>query len=190
MFSIEGFIAKNKEKSVPNYTSWTREYGFEGLNAPNFSTYPFMIYSVGENKVAKFLYGGGSFISTVSGKDVLINQTEEITTRLIENNYLIAKGLYDEGISVPEPIGLRLVKNKLQHTLHPAFVMKETRRDFGLLNQPEREIVRKRVSDEIKKAEKLGFVPRFEDNARNNFTYDAETDKVYLIGLSTWKFKK
>lgn len=201
MTNISAFINENQGKDVPNFKGWEIYYSFDSKDSRPISANPFIINPVEDGLVAKFINHRAPFITGNGWEGIeegpekrekmnylWRNLGDSPSVKLIENNYLIAKGLEESGVSVPRPIGLRLVKNVGLNIYHPAFVMQGVRDELSMVTDEDKiKEIFQRYEEMLLKSKEHGFKPLWEDSSRKKgFLYDKDQDMLYMVGLSSW----
>ncbi len=133
-----------------------------------------LVYRLGQDKVAKFEKGKG-FFTTLSRQG-----------QGIKHEYNVAKFLYENGVSVPRPIGIFDLKipHKERVSLlfrrFPAFVMEYIPESRCFMDSQEQIFVKGLIQTEVKKAADLG-VFLSDIQGHHNTLYVRERQKVYLV---------
>jgi len=132
----------------------------------------------------------------------------------LRKEFEIAKVLFENGVSVPEPEGIFKIRNLgLTSVIIPseAFIMEyikgktgsEFFRDYSsfrmvnpnFIESPsfagyneEYNHIKKLYEEEIKKAKEIGFLP-FDAEFNGNYIWSAERSKLYLIDFGMWEWE-
>lgn len=104
-------------------------------------------------------------------------------------NYLQEK-LFNEGISVPEPLGVYSV-NSFDKKFYDGLVMEEivNYKHMKELKNCEKEYVKKIFNKEIEKAKDLYFTPAEDFDNGFNALWRSDIEKLYLIDFTWWDYK-
>jgi len=143
-----------------------------------FQEYPFLKY-----------LDRGSYGEVYRISDTHVAKVEKFhDINSLEEEFDIAKELYEKGISVPKPEGIFPVgmsKTKMQ-----GFVMEYIYgKTFDEVYQRDEELfyqVKKLREKEINKVKDLGFYPKDFLNNKNNI-WQPDEEKVYLIDFGRWE---
>jgi len=113
------------------------------------------------------------------------NPSPDRMYRGLYKEFVTQSQLYERGISVPKPEGLTWVRSPKTGIFCPSLVMEYIPHTNPHQN-PEYERIEKMFWDEVEKAKKVGFIPSFDCDPYNNWLFNSEKNKVYLIDFRFW----
>ena len=188
MSYVDILLKSENHPKISDYTSWQKKYSFN-TSSEIYNLGDFTIYNLGNGLVAKTILDNFPFCMA-NGK--WVNEKASPAILALENNFWIAKGLSEKGISIPKPEGLFLVRREDFNSYHPSYVIENIPNDYPFLSEIEKREIRSRATFEVEKAKSFGFFPGFEEAAKLHFLYSKHKDVdgkngVFLVGLSNWK---
>ena len=166
-----------------NFVNWNKKYSFENKDNFNRGYGNFSeVYDLKNNLIGKTLKN-----SPFLKRGQIFNKESSRNLFYLENELNICSELFELGINVPKPNGLFLIHNTFLDEFRPAFVMEKIKnidlRDFRISELTK---ISKKVQEQIKKAESLGFIPSDDVEKLENVLYDPKNNKVYLIDFAFW----
>ena len=145
-----------------------------------------IVFKIAEDLAAKILYEGNCFNDTENFR--IRNDPDALEKLQYEAE--IANFLYDLDHNIPRPIGIEkfsIFPNS--NVTYPAFIMEYLPFSSGAeLNDLELNKARELAKDEIVKTLDFGFMPGDDALNPNNFLYDRDNEKSYLIDFEFWSY--
>ncbi|MFA5953101.1 MAG: hypothetical protein WC812_00755 [Candidatus Pacearchaeota archaeon] len=187
---LEQYLPTNAH--VPDFKNWKwggEGFGFDMSFSPKRVGALTTTYVMDNGLLARMLAIDGPFRFLKGGWN---NLKDSRNVYFIEHSFFINKELQELGdwrINVPNPKGLFLVLGRRFNHVYPAFVMENLSNDFFSLPEKKKEKVLETRDYMVEAAKEHGFVPGVGSDNLNNFLYNKDKDKVYLIGFSTWQRK-
>ena len=145
-----------------------------------------IVFKITEDLAAKILYEGDCFNDTENFR--IRNDSEAIEKLQYEAE--IANFLYDLDHNIPRPIGIEkfsIFPNS--NVTYPAFIMEYLPFPSGAeLGYYQLFKARELAKDEVLKTLDFGFTPGVDALNPNNFLYDKDNEKSYLIDFEFWGY--
>ena len=148
-----------------------------------------IVFRISDRYAAKILYTGDCFTDC---KNFTLRTDAHAVTQL-EHEAEITGYMHDYELAVPKPMGVeKLCLFKNSSMTYPAYIMEylplPSGSDLGFHGVG---IAEQRAVHEIGNAIECGFIPEKDDvRNSNNFLYDRNKRKGYLIDFEFWKFEE
>lgn len=144
-----------------------------------------IVFNISNKYAAKVLFSG-DIENNIEDFTICMNNG---AMERLSYEYEIASILYDNKISVPEPIGIEEIVLFFDEK-YPAFIMEYLPFPSGAeLIYPTSERALKQTQVELGKAIDIGFSPGGDCLNPNNYMYDAKKDRTYLIDFERWTYE-
>ena len=147
-----------------------------------------IVFKIAKDLAAKILYEGDCFNNTENFR--IRNDPDAVEKLQYEAE--IANFLYDLDYNIPRPIGIeKFPIFPSSNITYPAFIMEYLPFPSGAeLDDFELNKARELAKDEVSKTLDFGFTPGNDVLNPNNFLYDKDNEKSYLIDFEFWSYHR